>query len=144
MVRTSGWTHETVLDAEPVSVAKARDFVSAHLLDHRLPQLADDVRLVVSELATNAMVHAGTPFTVTLTGLERSVMLTVRDGSPLEPVPVPVPVPAPAAVHQLDPGGRGLLIVDMVSRTWGFDTGEDRTKSVWASFDIRVMEPSPG
>jgi anti-sigma regulatory factor (Ser/Thr protein kinase) len=140
MGHTSGWTHETVLDAEPVSVAKARDFVSVHLLDHRLPQLADDVRLVVSELATNAMVHAGTPFTVTLTGLERSVMLTVRDGSPLEPVPVP----APAAVHQLDPGGRGLVIVDMVSRTWGFDTEEDRTKSVWASFDIRAMEPAPG
>jgi len=138
MGTTSGWTHQTILPAEPVSVAKARDFVSAHLLDHRLPQMADDVRLVVSELATNAMVHAGTPFTVTLTGGEQSVLLTVRDGSPLEPVP------ATATPDRLDTGGRGLVIVDMVSRTWGFDTGGDRAKSVWASFDVRPREPSQG
>jgi len=138
MRTTSGWTHETVLPAEPVSVAKARDFVSAHLLDHRLPQMADDVRLVVSELATNAMTHARTPFTVTLTGRERSLLLTVRDGSPAAPLPA-----APAMADPLEPGGRGLVIVDMVSRTWGFDTQEDRAKSVWASFDIRANESSP-
>src|SRR4051794_1527897 len=136
MGTTSGWTHQTVLPAEPVSVAKARDFVSAHLLDHRLPQMTDDVRLVVSELATNAMVHARTPFTVTLTGRERSVLLTVRDGSPV--------APAPVVADPLEPGGRGLLIVDMVSGTWGFDAQEDRAKAVWASFDIQALESSPG
>jgi anti-sigma regulatory factor (Ser/Thr protein kinase) len=140
MGHTFGWTHQAVLPAEPVSVAKARDFVSAHLLDHRLPQIADDVRLVVSELATNAMVHARTPFTVTLTGGEGSVLLTVRDGSPQ--VPVPSAASDASAVDRLDLGGRGLVIVDMVSRSWGFDTGEDRAKSVWAAFDTQPMELS--
>jgi len=40
--------------------------VSRHLLAHDLADMVDDLQLVVSELATNAMLHAQTPFTVSL------------------------------------------------------------------------------
>ena len=60
------WSHETVLAPEPISAALARDFVYVHLVAHDLFPLVEDVRLVVSELATNAVAHAQTPFRVTL------------------------------------------------------------------------------
>ena len=45
-----------------------------------LSHLVGDLQLVVSELATNAMVHAATSFEVTLTGSLESVLLEVLDG----------------------------------------------------------------
>jgi len=42
--------------------------VTRQLVDHRLAYLVDEVRLVASELATNAVVHAATEFTVVLEG----------------------------------------------------------------------------
>ena len=73
------------------------------LIDHRLLDLVEDVRLVVSELATNAFRHAYIPFTVTLGQVRRSVPLTVTAGSPDPPVQL--------ARARLTAGGRGLSIV---------------------------------
>jgi hypothetical protein len=129
------WAHETVLDAEPGSAAMARAFVAQHLFEHRLLYLVDDVRMVASELATNAVLHARTGFTVTLEGRVRTVLLTVRDGSPTPPGPIS------AAQHVLAPSGRGLVIVGVISKSWGVTGWEGDTKSVWASFDIRVRAP---
>ena len=75
-------------------------------MHHGLPYLVDDVRLVVSELAANAMVHAQTPFTVTLVEGDRSVLLTVRDGSPESPVQI--------AAKVMDTRG-GISIVSQIS-----------------------------
>ncbi len=66
MNHTNSWSHETELEAESASASNARDFVCLHLDEHDLSHLVDDMRLVTSELATNALVHAHTPFTVTL------------------------------------------------------------------------------
>lgn len=131
---TAIWTRETVLAAEAVSAAKARAFVREHLLAQGLPDLVEDVRLVVSELATNAMVHAQTPFVVTLERVEDSVILTVRDRSPSFPVQMSADV--------LDTSGRGLSIVDLVSRDWGVTVAENGAKCVWASFGARTREPT--
>jgi anti-sigma regulatory factor (Ser/Thr protein kinase) len=135
MAQNSLWAHETVLAAEAVSVARAREFVRRHLLVHDQPDLVEDVRLVVSELATNAMLHARTPFTVTLQGTDDSVLLSVRDASATVPVQVTADV--------LDTSGRGLSIVDLVSRDWGVMAGGTGAKSVWAVFDARTREPTP-
>ena len=122
------WTHEVELHAEARSVALARSFVEDVLHDHELPHLVADVRLVVSELATNAIVHAATVFTVSVGrhGGERLV-LEVRDGSRSGPV-----LCAPAA---LDSSGRGMAIVNALSRSWGVDQYAGGGKSVWAEFD---------
>ena len=123
------WSHQATFEASPLSASQARAFVSDHLVDHRLSYLIEPVRLVTSELATNALLHAHTAFSVTLEGLDRIVLLTVRDHSRS--------LPARRAAQATDPTGRGLEIVDIVSLDWGFTEDATGSKAVWASFSIR-------
>lgn len=122
----SFWTHETVLAPVGASASEARDFVRLHLREHDLEELVDDMRLVVSELASNAVKHAGTTFTVNLRGDGLRVLLTVHDSSPGMALEQP-----PGATST---GGRGLAIVDRLSHDWGVDHADGTVKSVWASF----------
>jgi hypothetical protein len=124
------WSHETLFPGEVESVPRARHFVCSLLIDHRLLYLVEDVRLVVSELATNAVRHARSPIIVRLEQVDQFVLLTVADGSLAPPVR--------QAIDLLDTGGRGLSIVDLVSNDWGVIRGPGETKSVWASFALRV------
>ncbi len=84
---------------------------------------------MASELATNALVHAQTAFTVTLAGLDETVLLTVRDHS--------LARPTRHASQALDQAGRGLEIVNIASLEWGTNEDGAGSKSVWASFAIR-------
>src|SRR5687768_16494769 len=104
MVLQSPWSYEDRFADDPRSALKARAFVREHLIAHGLEKLVDDVGLVVSELATNAVRHAGTPFTVFLTGARNSVEVGVEDGSS--------GIPEQVRSGPLDLGGRGLDIVD--------------------------------
>ena len=122
----TAWLHTTELAAEAGSASEARVFVTLHLLAHGLGHLVDDVRLVVSELATNAMVHAQTPFMVILQALDGSVRLEVQDGSQAGPILV--------MARGLDTGGRGVAIVNALSRDWGVIANLSGGKSVWAEF----------
>lgn len=117
---------ETSLPAEPLSASKARDFVCQHLAAHGLAKLVEDVRLVASELATNALVHAGTPFVVSLSEVDGFLFLTVRDASASSPVRT--------ACQGMDVCGRGLQVVEMLSQDWGADADGSGAKRVWASF----------
>ena len=123
------WSHRSTFEASPISARRAREFVSQRLIDHRLPYLVDPVRLVTSELATNALAHAQTAFTVTLAGFYETVLLTVRDSSRA--------LPARRAAQVLEPSGRGLEIVEIVSHDWGTNEDGAGSKAVWASFPIR-------
>lgn len=123
------WWHTSTLEATPISASQARAFVTHHLVDHRLLYLVDPVRVVASELATNALVHAQTAFSVTLSASDTMVLLTVRDHS--------LALPERRAPHALDETGRGLEITDIVSLEWGFNEDGARSKAVWASFAIR-------
>jgi anti-sigma regulatory factor (Ser/Thr protein kinase) len=126
MAPTAEWSHETVLPADPLSQALARDFVSQHLLAHRLAHLVEDVRLVVSELAANAVTHAQSPFAVTLSRANGSVLLAIKDES--------TSVPVRSAPDVMDMSGRGLMIVESLCREWGVSIDGRGRKSVWASF----------
>jgi anti-sigma regulatory factor (Ser/Thr protein kinase) len=126
---TSAWSHETVLPADAASAARARDFVCLHLAAHDLQYLMEDIRLVVSELASNAMERVQTPFTVVLSAIDHTVLLTVQDESP--------GVPTLVVAEETDIGGRGLFIVQTVSEDWGVAPGQNGVKSVWASFHTR-------
>jgi anti-sigma regulatory factor (Ser/Thr protein kinase) len=130
MGQTTLWSEQMALPAEVGSAAKARAFVSHQLVEHRLLYLVDEVRLVASELATNAIVHAMTTFTVILEGRELSVLLTVRDGSPLTPT-------RPRIAPATGISGRGLAIVNLMSQSWGVADLDDASKSVWAQFEKR-------
>jgi hypothetical protein len=122
------WAHEITLAPERQSVATARRFVREHLTGHGLPLLVDDVTLVASELATNALRHSGTVFTVAITAFSEDLVLAVEDGSSSMPVLVDAGLD--------DVAGRGLTIVDVLSREWGVVVGQDVGKSVWAAFDV--------
>lgn len=126
---TPSWSHTIRLEATPSSVARARSFVLQHLVDHRLLHLADPVRLVASELATNALTHAQTPFSVTLSADDQVVLLTVGDDA--DPLPA-----ARSAAQVMDLGGRRLQLVEMMSREWGVSHDEGGSKTFWASFAI--------
>ncbi|MGZ8738079.1 MAG: ATP-binding protein [Nocardioides sp.] len=123
------WSYQIGLAAEPMSARLARDFVCRHLSAHGLTELMDDVSLVVSELATNAVRHAQTPFVVTLSMAGGVVLLALRDESP--------GVPLRSEPSLMDRGGRGLMIVELVSREWGTSTDTPGCKTVWASFSER-------
>jgi two-component sensor histidine kinase len=126
--RAPDWTRRASFDADPVSASLARSFVVDKLVHDELSHLVDPVRLVTSELATNAILHARTPFTVTLERIDDVVVLTVSDDSPRTPVR--------RATGPTGSSGRGLDIVAMTSRDWGVDAARDATKKVWASFSV--------
>jgi hypothetical protein len=129
------WAHDTELPAHPDSASRARAFVGQHLTEHDLPDMANDLQLVVSELATNALTHARTPFTVTLAAFAHSVLLQVHDGSPRLPVL--------GAATSLDTSGRGLTVLDLLSSDWGVTSHADGGKTVWATFDNRPELATP-
>ena len=128
------WSYQTLLDAEPRSASKARKFVSHHLADHRLPYLSDPVRLIASELATNAIRHARTEFTVRLTGTDEEVVLRVEDQAGDQAPTVRSFVAAQRRLLSDGISGRGLAIVALLSHDWGVTTDDPGYKTVWASF----------
>lgn len=126
MVSVTDWSYATVLAADSRSAALARDFVRLHLIAHHLSHLVEDLRLVVSELATNAVAHAQTPFVVTLSSRNGIVLLVIQDGSTLAVVP--------HAPEAMDMSGRGMMIVELLSHEWGTSVDDRGHKSVWATF----------
>jgi anti-sigma regulatory factor (Ser/Thr protein kinase) len=124
-----GWSSQAVFPPEESSVGLARGFVAAQLAAHDLLHLDEDIRLVASELATNAVAHAATPFVVTLEQFDGSIRLIVDDGSVRHPL---VETAEPTALN-----GRGLLLVRHLSSDWGVSGASDRgAKGVWAAFDV--------
>lgn len=126
MTPSEPWSCQFTLASRPASVPTTRRVVTQTLVAHDLPWLVDDVVLVASELATNAVTHARTPFTVTLGCTGHTVSLEVTDGSNSHPMR--------KHASPLDGTGRGLVIVERLSREWGV-TGSRDGKAVWALFD---------
>lgn len=127
MPGTAIWSRQLTLRSEPGSTALARQFVCAQLCAHGLHGLLGDVRLVVSELATDAIVHAQTSFTVTLEGDHESILLEVHNDHPS--------MAAPRPASPMSPGGRGMAIVDEIAARWGTRPHGDGGKTVWVWFD---------
>lgn len=97
-------------------------------------ELADDAVLVVSELLGNAFGHGTTPVRLTLALHEgtgrQSLMIQVSDRSPgFDTKAIRAGWTRPSAA--LSGGGRGLLLVEALSRAWG-DRSHRRGHTVWA------------
>jgi len=107
------------------SVPLARRFV-ADSVAAIAPEVSETASLLVSELATNAIVHAGSEFAVTVVyptpaGRIR-IEVTDRDGTRPSPTRPPPNVP-----H-----GRGLLLVATLADAWGVLEPRRRAgKAVW-------------
>jgi anti-sigma regulatory factor (Ser/Thr protein kinase) len=115
-------------------VPLARDFTRRALRDWGwLPAstaehkaAAEDVLLVVSELVTNACLHAGGPEELLLRRGGKSLRVEVVDTGSGDP--------APRTPHRAGrPGGHGMFIVQRLCLDWGVTRRADRPgKTVWA------------
>jgi anti-sigma regulatory factor (Ser/Thr protein kinase) len=102
----------------------ARDFVSRACLDWGLRHGVASACLVISELVTNAVVHAGGKISLSLACVDDRLRLAVRDRSSSPPQQPGV---------KLERGsGRGLLLVEGFSDAWGYLPTTDGGKVVWA------------
>jgi hypothetical protein len=104
------------------SVPAARHFVRSWLRDIGGSVDAQAIELLTTELATNAVVHAGTTFAVEVEASDSTVRIGVHDASH-DLVRLLAPT-APAT------GGRGLSIVASLAETWGCDLLPSG-KTVW-------------
>jgi anti-sigma regulatory factor (Ser/Thr protein kinase) len=117
-------TAETVFPAVPESVAAARRFTRAALARHDVdPEIIDTATLLVSELATNAVVHATSTIRLRI-GVSDEIRVEVRDASEGAPV-----------LEDVGPereSGRGLAIVTSLADDWDWSRRESG-KVVWFS-----------
>jgi anti-sigma regulatory factor (Ser/Thr protein kinase) len=118
------------LEAVPDAVRKARRFTEG-LLESWPEPTRNVVVLLVSELATNAVLHARTPFGLTISTAGRNVRVAVADGSHSAPVLKDF---GPEAVT-----GRGMRLVDTLSQRWGTEPHEDG-KTVWFELEAEAAE----
>ncbi|QKW27554.1 ATP-binding protein [Streptomyces seoulensis] len=110
------------------SVAAARAFALAILEEWGYRDRHDDIRLCVSELATNALLHGvprGREFCVTLTGDSGLVRIEVRDSGDGRP--------QVTRARALDCRGRGLHLVTALADDFGVIL-HSPGKTVWAVF----------
>ncbi len=109
------------LEPHPSSVAEARRLVRA-VLDDRDDDWLERAQLCVSELVTNAVVHAGTQVDVHVQVHPDGLRVEVVDRSPHLPIP--------RAYASLAGTGRGLMMVEQSCDRWGVLTNDDG-KTVW-------------
>jgi anti-sigma regulatory factor (Ser/Thr protein kinase) len=113
--------------------AKARDVVGAACAHWGIGELSRSAQLVVSELVTNAVIHAGTDIGLEATLRGDFLHLRVRDGS-LRPPLLGPPGLAGSSKAELIDHGRGLPIVRGLCAGWGFVVNHAGDgKVVWAS-----------
>src|SRR5690242_7075838 len=122
---------EGPFEPEGGSVAAARRCAQRYFTRVTRRSLSD-VSLVVSELATNAVVHARTEFTVGFHLGGGRARVEVRDHAP--------GLPDNHSLALSTSNGRGLLIVATLAEQWGVEWGP-ATKTVWAELSV-LLEPA--
>ncbi|MDB1086732.1 ATP-binding protein [Streptomyces sp. ACA25] len=123
------------LCVRPDQVAVARGLVARQLVLWGQPGLVDSAVLIVSELATNVVRHAG--------GAGGTFALTLR----LETGALVVEVsdcgrqgrPEPREAGTEEESGRGLALVGALAQTWGVRTGQGG-RTVWVRLATEAGE----
>ena len=120
------------LDPLAQAVAAARHYVRDALPGLGGQAMTDNAQLAVSELVTNAALHARTALTVEVVATPAGrIRIKVRDHSSV--------IPQPRSYALTATTGRGLRLVAAVSLAWGIDplpASEGTGKIVWC-------EPAP-
>jgi len=122
---------------DPAIVATVRSDAANRLRAVNLTPVQDDVELLLTELITNVILHARTPFEVHLTPVGAGVRVEVIDGSPT--------MPAAGSFGTGALSGRGLALVQSMSKRWGAHHNTDGGKTVW--FEVApgaTPSPPPG
>ena len=127
-------TAELALPAEPKSASRARHFVTKQLSNWDLSHLEPIAALLLTELVTNAVIHAHTELVVRISVEDDVLRLFVMDGSTRLPRPRHNSVEATT--------GRGLRLVEGLSRGWGAELS-DSGKTMWCELPL-VMSDEEG
>lgn len=118
----------------PTSARQARRFVCDTLAEWGDEKFVDAAALLVSELVTNAVLHAGSAVDVVVgrEGMHASLRVEVHDSSAR---------PVRMGSFDLDAvDGRGLALVEAMSDRWGVDS-HDAGKRVWFELERRMDAP---
>ena len=109
-------------------MTEARRYV-VDAIGHVPPSVEDAVSIVVSELATNCVRHAGTDFTIDVERTPTRLRVEVTDAG--------AGVPAVRSPAASEPTGRGLFLVRELSDDWGIGTRDGgRGKGVWFTMQL--------
>jgi anti-sigma regulatory factor (Ser/Thr protein kinase) len=128
-VEARGERNTRTLDAQPGAVSEARHWAAAvtrGLLD---ADQAQSLRLIISEIVTNALRHGADGERIDLAVTPKPEFLCVQvtdDGPGL--------APRPRALETEEEGGFGLFFVEQLMRRWGV-TRENRRTRVWFELD---------
>ena len=117
------------LPPEPSSATRARTIAREQLESAYSSDTIEVIALLVTELVTNAILHARTPLLLTLESRPDHVRICVEDHSDEQP-----------AVRHYDSDavtGRGLALVEQLASSWGVDTTAEG-KVVWCEVPIRT------
>ncbi|GAA4908252.1 ATP-binding protein [Streptomonospora salina] len=98
------------------------------------------ILLALSEIYTNAIKHtaSGLPggrVRIDITRLTGNMRLAVTDQGLRPERPVTLPEPRPTCIEDIEEAGRGLSLVEAVSRRWGWEGNPGDPLTVWALFD---------
>lgn len=102
----------------------ARRMVADALAESRYAGDVDTVLLLASEVVTNAVRHAATPFDLRITVDGEDVTVTVVDHDRIHPPRMRDPAPDATS-------GRGLRLVEELSTSWGTEPMAGDAKCVW-------------
>ena len=116
-----------MLAPDPRSVGEARRWVGEACREIGREDLLECARLAVSELVTNALLHAEPPIEISRGGTAGRPYFKVSDGSVRPPRPVPIPDDESDLLSTV---GRGLALVATCSEAWGAQIHSDG-KVVW-------------
>lgn len=115
------------LTATASAVSQGRSFVVKTLVTWDCVHRADDARLLVSEVLTNAVQHAEGPLVLHLRRTLTELAVEISDLSPH--------LPQPRLAAEDEESGRGLILVDTLADNWGVRP-TDQGKTTW--FTLRL------
>lgn len=122
------------------AVARARRAVRAVLDRWELSPLTPDTELLVSELVTNALVHARSVTALTLAVADGRLEVGVTDRTAGMPMPRVEGADSAASWDWPAEGGRGLRLVELVADEWGVAVLPEG-KQVWFRLDVGESWP---
>ncbi|MFC4563173.1 SpoIIE family protein phosphatase [Nocardiopsis mangrovi] len=116
----------------PETAGDARSFVRETLANWSVESDADDIILLVSELVTNAVVHAESVLELTVRRLNGAVEVVVADRVPGRAVPQagPLTVDTSPSHENARSGGLGLALAAAIATSWGVSYSKE-DKAVW-------------
>lgn len=122
---------QQTLPPEPASASAARRFAEDVLRQWHETELAEVVALLVSELVTNAVLHAGSPVQLAVRRRGPTVRIEVGDESPV--------IPGLRDYSDDATTGRGLGMLEMLAQSWGVEPATPAGKIVW--FELPASQP---